>query len=78
MVAIFICFLKIGYQIKTKKGTVETSMECQIVLTCNDLEKTVEQTLQQLLFLLCVHLLFCSGFTNGGFVVNGLLTESVP
>ena len=39
MVAIFICFLKIGYQIKTKKGTGETSMECQIVLTCNDLEK---------------------------------------
>jgi len=53
-------------------------MECQIILTRDDLEKTVEQTLQWLLFLLCLHLLFCFGSTNTGFVVNGCIRSSVP
>ena len=75
----FYCFLQFGCHIKTKqKHRRQTSMECQIVLTCDDLEKTVEQTLQQLDFWSCLHLLFCFGSTNTGFVVNGCVRSSVP
>ena len=76
----FYCFLQFGCHIKTKqKHRRQTSMECQIILTCDDLEKNSGTNVAVSgFFLLCLYLLFCFGVTNTGFVVNGFFRSSVP